>query len=140
MQTFFVTYNTGEYDSFYEHVYTFEAETKDDIHQEIIRSVNSYVEYQHTYKKERKILDEKYRIKNTKTASEKQWKDWHTAFDEFNKKFPYVSSLTVFGYNIAIFDDIFIYNTVEETLKDSSLDIMTVDEYIESCRPDKEEK
>jgi hypothetical protein len=139
MQTFFVTYNTGEYDSYQEHVYSIDAESKEAIFDEISRAIDVYVDYQEKYHAARSELDKKYRPKNTKTAGKKDWEIWHQEYNKFNENNPYVYWISFFGNKLAVFDEIRFEDKMK-AIESAGLDIMTVNEYIESCRPDKEEK
>lgn len=42
MQTYFVTYSTGSYDTYVEHVYAIDAESAEALNDELIRAYNVY--------------------------------------------------------------------------------------------------
>ena len=134
MQTFFVTYNTGQYDSYYEHVYAIDAESKEALYIEIDDAYDTYLAYHQKLREEREKVD-KYRPTSS-SAGEKQFKQYNDKLYQFLKNYPYKSNFTVYGYEIAAFDEIMIYEK-DEVVADSNLEIHSVDEYIEFVRPTK---
>ena len=136
MPTFFITYNTGEYDSYYEHVYTIDAESKGALHEEVNRAFDVFVDYQTKCSEARKEVDYKYRPKSS-SAGEKQFKEYHAKLNEYFEAYPYVNNFYVFGYPIAPFDEAMICEK-EEAFSKAGFEIFTIDEYVEYCRPGKE--
>lgn len=134
MQTFFVTYSTGEYDSHCEHVYTIDAASKEELLAEIDRACDRFCDKMHDWKNNRRLLDEKFRPKNYKAAGEIQWKTYHQELNKFFEKFDFQRSLVVFGKSIAPFDDLTSSSCKEEAIQSSDLSVMAVEEYIEHCR------
>jgi len=137
METFFVTYNTGEYDSYYEHVYAIDAESKEALYVEIHDAFDAYVEYQTKYREGQKQVNEKYRPKSS-SAGEKQYKLYHEKLLEFYEKYPYVSDFVVFGYKIPSFDEA-MTSEKDDVFSNAGLEIHSVSEYIEFVRPQKKE-
>ena len=135
MGTFFVTYNTGEYDSYYEHVYAFDAESKEALYVEIHDAFDAYVEYQTKYREGRKQIDEQYRPKSP-NAGEKQFKKYNEKLKEFFETHPYATDFVVFGYIISQFDDVMICEK-DDAFSNACLEIHSVSEYIEFVRPQK---
>lgn len=127
MTTFFISYTTGEYDSFYEHAYTFDAESKEALLAEVERAVNAFKEYETKRREARKAIDE-YRGSR---SSEEYLAKWQ----EFRTNYPRVDNLHVFGHWIALFDNV-MSEEVEEVLYRAGFQIHTIDEYIEICRPE----
>jgi hypothetical protein len=137
MTTFFITYNTGEYDSYHDHVYTIDAESKKALYAGISRAFDVFVDYQKKYIEARKEVDAKYRPKTPGPGGERQFKEYHIKLNEFFETYPYVNSFYVFGYPIAPFDEVMICEK-DEAFKKAGFEIFTTDEYIEYCRPGKE--
>jgi hypothetical protein len=136
METFFVTYNTGEYDSYCEHVYAIDAESKKSLYEEISKAFDTYVAYETKYREDRKQIDEQFRPKSA-NAGEKQYKEYHIKLNEFYENNPYISNFIVFGYNIALFDETMTCEK-QEAFERSGFQIYTIEEYIERVRPEKE--
>ncbi len=106
METFIVTYHSGEYDSYNDHVYSITAESKEAILDEIFKAIDFYVDNQLKWRND-------------------------------SLKHTYLGSLPVFGNALAIFDDILIKSDKNKIVKSANLQIMTIEEYIESIRPEK---
>lgn len=133
LETFFVTYNTGEYDSYYEHVYAIDAESKEALYVEIHDAFDAYVSYQTKYQEERNKIDAQYRPKSS-SAGEKQFKLYHEKLKEFYEEWPCASDFIVFGYTIPPFDEAMICEK-DDAFEKAGLEIHSVSEYIESVRP-----
>lgn len=139
MQIFFVTYNTGEYDSYCEHVYAINAVSKEALLAEIDRACDEYLDWHHKYRTERQRINDEFRPKNHKTAGEKQWKIYNQELNKFLEEFGTSRyDMNVFGCKIPTFDELTVSGK-DKAIADSGLDIMTVEEYIESCRPQKDD-
>jgi len=134
MQTFFVTYNTGEYDSYYEHVYSIDAESKEALYVEIHEAFDAFVDYQKKYREELEKVKE-YRS-TSKTAGEKQYKKFHGMLKDFFEKYKFTNDFVVYGYEIPSFDETMTSNK-DDAFEKSSLEIHSVEEYIEFVRPKK---
>lgn len=136
MKTFFVTYNTGEYDSYHEHVYAIDAESKEALHEEISNAFDAYVSYQTTYRAERKKVDE-FRPKSV-NAGEKQYKEYYTQLSKFSETHPYVGDFFVYDFAITPFDETMTCSK-DEAFEKSGFEIYTIEEYIEIRRPAKKQ-
>jgi hypothetical protein len=136
MKTFFVTYNTGEFDSYVEHVYSFDAESKEDLYAEIYKAIESYCDYSWRFNAAKSEIIETYRPKNPKTAGQKQYLLYNKKLMELYDKYPGMCSLTVYGYQISLPNDL-MDGSVEEACKSAALEIHSVEEYIQFCRPNK---
>lgn len=136
METFFITYNTGEYDSYREHVYVINAESKEALYEEISKAIDIFENNNYIYRTERNRIDELYRPKNVKTLGEKVIKEYHQKLDEFFEKYSPQYNYIVFGFYITPFDKTTV-GTKDQAFYSANLKIYTVEEYIESCRPEK---
>jgi hypothetical protein len=136
METFFVTYNTGEYDSYHEHVYTIDSESKEALYQEIRNAFDEYVEYQTKYMEERKKVD-KFRPE-TSTADKKEFSKYYTHLSTFYETYPNVADFFVYDCAITPFDETMICKKDEAFVK-SGFEIYTMEEYIEIRRPVKKQ-
>jgi hypothetical protein len=136
MATFFITYSTGEYDSYYEYVYTIDANSKEDLREEVSRAFDVYVDCQIKYHQASEEVDAKYRPKSS-TAGERQFKEYYAKLGEFYEAYSYVRNFYVFGNPIAPFDKAMTSEKTEAFTK-AMFEIYTVDEYIAHCRPGKE--
>jgi hypothetical protein len=136
METFFVTYNTGEYDSYHDHVYAIDAVSKEALYEEISNAFDNFSEYMKKYHKDHKELDDLYRPKSA-NAGEKQFKEYHIKLNEFYENNPYISNFSVFGHKIAVFDETMTCEK-QEAFERSGFEIYTIEEYIERVRPEKE--
>lgn len=136
MQTFFVTYNTGEYDSYCDHVYAIDAESKEVLYEEISNAFDNYVEYQTTYREERKKVDN-FRP-TSPNAGEKQYKEYYMQLAKFTENHPYVGDFFVYDYAITPFDEAMTC-TKDEAFEKSGFEIYTIEEYIQIVRPIKKQ-
>jgi hypothetical protein len=136
METFFVTYNTGEYDSYFEHTYTIDAPSKEALIEEIKKSFERYYDLK---KQKRQAMDDviqKYRPKNLKTAGQKDWQLYNSEVDKVFSKFGIIGKMVVFGNLMPPFSDYYDDNN-DKIIEDSYLSVYSIAEYIEYCRPEK---
>lgn len=136
MQTFFIKYNTGEYDSYYEHIYSIDAESKQDLMDEITKATKAYVHYKEVYDEQRNKVDELYRPKNPKTVGKNSMALYHEKLNEFYDRYDYPVALVVYGLSISPFDDL-NKERVDSAISLANLTIHTVEEFIECCRPER---
>lgn len=129
MQTFFVTYNTGEYDSYCDRVYSIDAISKDEIVKEFEKAVDEYV----VYRNKRKMVDSTYRPEG-KMSGEKQWKEYYKKVGEFIEEHGYCPPFQIYDFILYPFDEI-MESGKEKAIHDSCLEIYTIEEYIENSRP-----
>ena len=136
MQTFFVSYNTGEYDSYHEYVYSIDAESKEVLLAEIDRACDEYIAAYSGWLNECNLVRQEYKQyrKERGGSNGLDVKSYHNKIKKAYDKFPYPSSMIIFGNKIAPFDELNVSGK-DKAIVDSGLDIMTIDEYIVSCRP-----
>lgn len=130
MQTFFITYNTGEYDSYSEHVYAIDAISKDEITKELEKAVDEFI----IHRNNRKTFDSMYRPIG-KMCDTTQWKEYYTKVDEFIREHGYTPPFKIYNdINLYPFDEI-MESGKETAILNSCLEIYTIEEYIEKCKP-----
>jgi hypothetical protein len=129
MQTFFITYNTGEYDSYSDHVYSIDAISKDEIVKELEKAVDEFI----VYKSRRNVLDSTHRPEG-KMSGQKQWQEYYQKIKEFIQEYGSTPPFQVYDFILYPFDEI-MESGKEKAIKDSCLEIYTIEEYIENSRP-----
>jgi hypothetical protein len=137
MQTFFIIYNTGEYDSYCDRVYAIDAESKEALYEEINRSCDEYIKIITEMKNNRKDIEEQYRPKNIKTYGQKDWSIYNRMLNSHFDKYKNIDKLSVYDCLIAPFDELFGYYGKEAAIKNSCLNILTIEEYIDYRRAEK---
>lgn len=140
MNTYFITYNTGQYDSYERSVYAFDAESKDVIMDEVVKQIHVF----HKLKSDYELAKEKevgsYPNESLKEYSEKVNK-YYAELIEFIKVNGYEPCyFHIFNYVIKPFDDIMeYYPDINEISNRANFEIYDVEEYIDTSRPRKVE-
>lgn len=130
-----VQYSTGEYDSYYEHNYCVDYESKDHFGVAFIDAFNKWIPKQHKYRKLQKGLADARASKDHRkmTPAWDAWKEFH----EGEHRSLY--HLVVDGYKFALPEN--DWEEKDGQYKLLSLpEVYTLDEWFEMNRPEKETK
>lgn len=130
-----VQYSTGEYDSFYEHTYCVDYESKDHFGVAFLDAFNEWIPKQQKYRKLQKDLSDARASKDPRKMTP-AWDAWK-AFHESDNKTLY--HLVVDGHKFALPENDWEEKDGQYTLL-SIPEIYTLDEWFELNRPDKEQR
>jgi len=144
MNTYFITYTTGEYDSFTSHVYSIDADSKDAIMDEVITQIHAFRKTTTDYNNAKEKALGSYPKPSSTNYSENLTK-YYDNLVKFTQEFGYdPNGFQFFEYIIQPFDgivknysDIEYYPDINEILNMASFEIYDVEEYISECRPRK---
>lgn len=138
VQTFFLTYHTGSYDSFQEHVYTIDAESKEQL---LLEFREAFVLYLEECKNFQKLYDTHIQpIRVNINSSEQERLHYLSAIKLFHSRYgttPYFIKFR--NFELVPLDEEFS-NDIDEIFGNSHVNVFSIDEYIENHRPPKVEE